>query len=357
MERLGLETLSLLLGGPTPWDAANRPTDWRALLRLARRNVVLVRVDERLQARGIRAPRDPWASAVAAERARIRSTVEVIGRLAEICGSAAVDFVLTKSFQHFPDMGHDVDLLVLDRSRRVDGLLAARLVAMPGRGSLTHRVAGKRAFVVPGCPSPVELHHGRLGLLGEYAAYPAQLVRRRQPLEVDGVRTWVPSPEDQLLVQALQRIYVHLSLRFSEVLSAATALRSAALDWDYLAATARAIGILDGLACYVGYVQEIHRRSAGARLEAPAVRVLAAPRWAGSPRFRGDAYRFPVARVLGRVYGAKLLADVKTRNWRGVGRLGLLLPLAVVVGARNLARLAARSWAGLRPAHAGGTQA
>ena len=240
-------------------------------------------------------------------------------------------------------MGHDVDLFVLDRSRRVDQLLRQRIGAVPGAGSLVHRVAGKLTYVVPGYVSPVEVHHGRLGLLGEHAAYPALLARRRQPLDVDSVRTWIPSREDQLVVQVLQRIYAHLSLRLSDVLHTVVIVRHPTFDWDYAVATARRIGILHGLCCYLGYVGEVYQRSAGTRLAWPDVRGLAMPRWAGHPQFRGDHYGFPRGRVLARVYGAKLLSDLKALDWRGVGKLLLLVAIAVVVGLRALCRRAVRS--------------
>ena len=344
MERLGNQALGLLLGGSESWWVGSRLADdeWRALFCLAQTNVITIRLYERLRALGVPVPHDPWAPAVGAEKARIRSTIELIGRLTEICEAAPLDIVFTKSFQHFPDMGHDVDLFVMDRSRHVDGLLRERLGAAPGAGSLVHRLAGKLAYVVPGYSSPVEVHHGRLGLLGEHATYPAMLVRRRQPLEVEGVRTWIPSREDQLIVQALQRIYAHLSLRLSDVLYTVSIIRLPGFDWDYVVATARRIGIVDGLSCYLRYVEEVYRRSVGVPLESPDVRRLATARWAGHPQFRGYLYGFPRGRVLARVYAGKLLADVAALNWRGVGKLVLLVGVAVLVWLRILWRRAAR---------------
>lgn len=336
-ERLGNRALGLLLGVSGSGWLSSRLTDdeWRALLPLAEQNLIAIRLDRRLRELGVPVPH-PWATRLDSERERIRTTVELIGRLTEICEAAALDFVFTKSFQHFPDMGHDVDLLVLDRSRRVDGLLKQQLHAAPEAGSVAHRMAGKRGYAVPGYRSPVEIHHGRLGLLGEHAAYPALLVRRRRRLEVDGIVTWVPSCEDQLIVQALQRIYAHLSLRLSDVLHTVELIRLPGFDWDYVVGTARRMGLLDGLACYLRFVEEVYRRSTDAPLESPAVRRLAAASWAGHPQFRGAHYRFPRGRVLARVYGAKLLADAKSLDWRGVGTLLLLVPVALIVGLRTL---------------------
>lgn len=352
--RFGDWALALLLPSlPRAVDIAAGPLlagddGWDPLRRLAAANVVLVRLFERLQERHALVPPAAVTTALVRERARIRSAVELVRRLTEVFAGANVPVVFVKAFQHFPDMGHDVDVFVLDPQARVDALVRHALGAVPERTSLTSRVAGKRAYSIHGHPVPVEVHAGRLGHVGEHVAFAALVARNRREVAVGGVRTWIPSREDQLIIQVLQRMYAHLNLRVSDVLLTVDTVRQPGLDWDYVTGTARRAGVVEGLARHLAYVREAHLRSTGADLGSPDVRRLAARRWLGSLRFERSRYRFPVLRHLARVYGAKALTDAAGRDWRSLAMLGLLPPLAFTAAVRALVR---------RPAPAPGAEA
>ena len=108
-------------------SAATNPldnVDWDLLLDIARSNSVLVRTAERLAALGVRVA-EPFAAAVAHEQQRVRSMLDLVRHVSRACEKSAIEFVFPKAFQDYPDMGDDVDLLVLPRSLRVDrGILA-----------------------------------------------------------------------------------------------------------------------------------------------------------------------------------------------------------------------------------------
>jgi len=103
-------------------DAARdglRELDWDLLLHVARPNGVLVRTAERLATQGVTVP-DRFATAVAQERQRIRSALELMRQVSLACEAHGITFLFPKAFQDYPDFGDDVDLLVLPRSTRVD---------------------------------------------------------------------------------------------------------------------------------------------------------------------------------------------------------------------------------------------
>jgi hypothetical protein len=285
--------------------------DWDEFRRIAQDNVILVRSARALRKLGVPQP-VAFAEADAQERHRVELTVECIAKISRVCLQEQVAFVFPKAFQHYPDMGHDIDLFLSDQAASIDTLLMRTLSASRTRGSsgLSHRIAGKTGYEISGYPSPVEIHHGRMGQIGEHTVYPALLVKNRQWVTVGGISTFVPSREDQLIFQALQRIYDHLSIRLSDVIHAVTILR-AQLDWQYVIETSRLAGIFDGVCCYLTYVDQIHKAVFGSSVMPPEFRQAAGQHSWGSVRFINGVYRFPTGPVVARVYGAKFVAELR----------------------------------------------
>src|SRR5256886_3133313 len=61
---------------------------------------------------------DRFAAAVAQERQRIRSALELMRQVSLACEAHGITFLFPKAFQDYPDFGDDVDLLVLPRDRK-----------------------------------------------------------------------------------------------------------------------------------------------------------------------------------------------------------------------------------------------
>lgn len=327
--------LRLLLGGE--WRPGEGEPDWVALARFGRRNHVLIRLAERVVESGSR-PAESFVAAVDGERQRVAGLIEVIGAVAAACAAAGIDHVFPKAFQHHPDMGGDVDLLVGSRSPAVDGEILAALPAVAVRPGLPNRIAGATTYHVGGRRVPLDIHHGRLGLLGEHTAYPAQLVSRRRLVEVGGVSVYVPAREDQLVLQGMQRVYGRLSIRLSDILAAVGLVREEGLDWDYVLRVARASGVLPGLGCYLAYVEQVHEPILGPLgLPPEARRQLALDGW-GRVELRSDLYRFPAARVCGRLYASRLGSALASGEWDVARRLCLIPVVAAATVAQKVAR-------------------
>ena len=246
------------------------PEDWRRLLSVTTSNVVLVRCRDAFVQLNIPMQRE-FAAAAATEQERIRETVSLIAKLMALCTSAGIECVFTKAFQHYPDMGHDIDLFVADRSQAIDTLMKDRFDARLLPGSFANWVSGKTGYQIPGRTTPVEIHHGRLGHLGEHERFARKVVARRRQVTVQGITVWVPSVEDQLLLQGLQRIYGHLTIRLADVCASAGLLRRGDLDWDYIFATAEESGIREGFLFYLACIDEIVFSTTGRRLLLPNI--------------------------------------------------------------------------------------
>src|SRR5438034_1347313 len=224
-----------------------------------------------------------------------------------------------------------VDLLVLTRSTRVDGGIIEGLSASPVPRDWGERIAGAVTYRVTGCPSPLDVRHGRLGSVGEHDAFPQVLIEHARVTVVEGIEFAEPPPEDQLVLQGLQRVPGRLRIALSDVVFTVSTLRRSTLDWDYVIATARRYGALPGLGCYLGYVDQIHRDVFARPLLSDTVPgALPLEGW-GRIAFRDGGYRFPIVRANGRLYWGQLRHRIASGDWGGAGRL-FLIPL--VAGAR-----------------------
>ncbi len=214
----------------TKWVAVTTPQE---RIHFLKKNVILIRFYERAQLK------DPLlADAVAEEKRRIELTLKYINQIKSILKEREISFVFTKAFIHVPDMGHDIDLLIGDTSFRADRLLKERLSMRPDFNSIVNYLAGKRGYVVDGCPSELEIHHGRLGHAGEFYDYAQHVIKR--------ANEGAPSDEDQLILRTLQRVYGHRSLRISDALNVQELLKKETLDWSYIRNKADELGVSKG---------------------------------------------------------------------------------------------------------------
>jgi len=133
------------------------------------------------------------------------------------------------------------------------------LLATPVGRDLGDRIAGTTTYRIKGYLSPLDVQHGRLGLVGEHDAFPQVLTRHARPVLVEGTEFAGARLEDQLVLQGMQRVGGRLRVALCDVVFTVSTLRRATLDWNYVIATARQHGALPGLSCYLSYVDQIHR--------------------------------------------------------------------------------------------------
>jgi len=320
--------LRLLLdeGAPPVGGAA---VDWRLLLALARENSVLVRLTARLEQGGLRPPTFVTAEAQRAG-ARARAVLAVVRQIGERCARHEIEFLFPKALQHFPDSGGDLDLLVLTPDRNVDALILEGLAATHRARDLRDHIAGTAIYWLRDSGLVMDVHHGRLGFVGEFPSYAAALIRERRRRRVVAGEEWVvPAPEDQLLLQGMSRVAVRRSFSIADVVATVAIVRANRLDWRYLVSVARAMGVLPGLSCYLTYVEQIHRALCDRDLLPPeAPRDLTHDDW-GRVAFRAGRYRFPTIGVRNRLYWRQLGTAAGRGDWPSVSRL-CLVPVVVV---------------------------
>ncbi len=325
--------LRLLLNDEIPGDALER-VDWHDLLQVTTPGALL-RTTSRLAALGARLPTSVLA-AVERERCRARAGLDLIGHTTRICATHGIACLFPKAYQHYPDMGDDVDVLLLTRSRDADRLILSGLPAVPHRGDLGTRLAGSAAYALGAGVPPLDIQHGRVGTSGEDTSFPALLWAGRQRVTADGVVFDTAAPEHLLVLHGLQRVYGRSGIDLADAAAVIALVRRDSLDWPRVLSLADELGVSPGLSGLLAYVEQIHQEAfARPALPAAARYGLDLDGW-GVVRFDGRAYRYPLLAVGLRVYGHKFVRALRAGRWEAAARL-CFVPLVGVE--RTLRRL------------------
>lgn len=105
-----------------------------------------------------------WAeTALEAERKRIAWATHFLHEICAAFAERSLDVMVIKTFDHWPDLGSDLDLYTSAEPEDVLRLMRSRFNARIAPRSWGDRLARKWNFLVPGLPEAVEVHVGRLG--------------------------------------------------------------------------------------------------------------------------------------------------------------------------------------------------
>jgi hypothetical protein len=326
--------LGILLEDPR---ADTDDLDWDVARRMAQRDRVLLRLADRMQRRD--GPLPPvFTAATHTARAAAAAMLDIVARLTAACESCGAEYVVLKLAHQLPDTGSDVDLLVAGSAPDVDRAIQDHVPALAGRRRPVRKLTGKLRYVTARDGVVVDVHHGRLGPLGEERGLAALLLRqRRQVPATKDLTLWAPGPEDQLLLQAVQ-VCGRRALRLSDVYWTIATARDGRLEWRRLLTTAHALGLEARLSCYLDFVSQVHRDLFQRPLLPADVRSrLDLGAW-GKIAFRGGTFRVPAARAIGRVCLEELRDRVGFGDWTGAGRLCLLPVAAAANRLRSLGR-------------------
>jgi len=311
--------------------------EWETLLPIACENAVLVRIADRVESTGGDLPASV-RQAVREERDRVDRALSLARRLGENCHRHGIRYMLPKLVQHYPDMGRDLDLLVMDESLRVDRLVLDGLLVAAKPVSLRSRIARTTTHVVAPTGLEVDIHHGRLGPLAEHRRFPKDLLEQRRRVSVADSEFVVPCPEHQLVLQGVQKAWGRSSFRLAEVVHTHRAVRRG-IDWARVLDVSAQLSVRHSVSCYLTYAEQVHRDAELGQLIPQSVWSRLKPGGWGRIRFRRARFRFPATWVHTRTYAAMVAHATTTADWRRLERL-TVAPLVAI------AEAAARSGAG-----------
>ena len=204
------EAESILLARATLSKQHLFAKDPERMLRLAKHNKVVLRA-----AAALNLPEESLQSAKK-EVAEVFQLYDVMRKTLEDQG---VSFVVIKSFDSLPDMGHDLDFLVSspEEFARARSLLLREFKVRPQ--SLTHcdKLLGKFSCFLPGFIHDFELYP-TVSQLGEEHLDPNDVMDNRVKRNIEGQEVWLTSNTDRILIRVIHAMYRHNFLKLSDIL-------------------------------------------------------------------------------------------------------------------------------------------
>ncbi len=291
------------------------------------KQVVLLRTINALRKKNITLDQ-VWNDAFISEAKRVRLALHGIGALGQLCTDAKIPHAFTKALQHWPDMGHDIDLFVMDASLQIDALVLSHLKGVPASSSLVNRISKKTGFDLPSVVTPLEIHHGLIGHVGEHTLFGSLMISRLRPQFLDGVTVPTPSPEDLVLIQVIQRFYGHFYFRLSDVLNGWHLLASPNLNWDIIHKTAATLGITRGVTLYTEILKSLRHDVQKNDHSLEGLFHL---------NDTGNALKIPMSLPI-KLFLIKAGHDFAQGQWSGLGRMALIPFLAAVILGRKVLR-------------------
>lgn len=204
------EAESLLLAKALMHNETIHPINKDRILSLAKANKVFLRAAPLLDAPA------PVVAKAKEDAGEAMKLYELMGAEFQRIG---LSFVVIKSFDSVPDMGHDLDFLLSDPNdfHKAQDLLLEKFKADPQ--PLTHcdKLLGKFSCFLPGFTHDFEIYPA-ISQLGEQHIEPSILVKDRTVQNIDGQPVWVNSNPDRALVKVIHAMFRHNFLKLTDVI-------------------------------------------------------------------------------------------------------------------------------------------
>ena len=180
---------------------------------LLKENKVLIRFFNLMKKNDIKI-NDRLLNEVKKEKERICELEVMIFNIATTLKKFSRDFIFIKNYQHYPDMGDDIDIYVIKNYKNIKNEIVKSLGFIELPQKLFHRIGKKIMLKHKTNNIEVELHE-RLGRVGEFNFNNFDILNYTQKYNSEII---IPSNELKMIIQIIQRIYTRSYLRISEIL-------------------------------------------------------------------------------------------------------------------------------------------
>src|SRR6266581_5753196 len=194
------------------------PLNSQKFVELAKLNKVLVRAAPLLK-----------IPPVVAEEADVSAIEawELYDQMSRYFEENGIFYVVIKSFDSLPDIGHDLDFLVPSPSefRKAKDLLVTEFRVRAQ--DLTHcdKLVGKFSCYLPKFVHDFEIYP-TISQLGEEYLVPGDVLKSRKKENVNGRKVWLTSDVDGVLIRVIHAMFRHNALKLSDIIDFANMTRS-----------------------------------------------------------------------------------------------------------------------------------
>lgn len=211
------EAESLLLARALIQNSRINPVDREKFLKLAQKNKVVLRAAPLL---------DIPSKIVNQAKVDVSEAMQLYDLMSKAFKEEDISFVVIKSFDSLPDVGHDLDFLLPQTKdfQRARDLLIGKYKAQPQ--PLTHcdKLLGKFSCFVPGFKHDFELYP-TISQLGEEHVQPQTILKERRIEAIEGRDVWVTSDLDRVLIRIIHAMFRHNFLKLSDIIDFETLAR------------------------------------------------------------------------------------------------------------------------------------
>jgi len=145
--------------------------------------------------------------------------------------SNGIDFVVLKSFDSLPELGHDLDFLISSPSQFMAGksFLVDKMGGKPQELTHCDKLVGKFSCFLPGFTHDFEIYP-TVSQLGEEYFSPQELFVRRIRSRVSGRDVWMMTDTDRVFIRVIHAVYRHNFLKLSDVVDFPRLIQNCSLD-------------------------------------------------------------------------------------------------------------------------------
>jgi hypothetical protein len=264
----------------------------------------------------------------AAENRRAATALAALQSIVACFDECGIPVLVMKTLDHWPDTGSDLDLLALAGGDDVCRIFTQHFQAEKQSLSWGDRLARKFNFRLPDLKELVEVHVGCLGQTGEHQSLARNVMSRRQHKQFGQHSLPVPSPEDQIVIASLQRMYRHYYIRLTDIVNIYGLIAEGQVDFERLRTIAELASIWPGVATLVTVACQ-HAIRYGARdIALPSEVAGAALFHANRTYLQRRFVRIPLVPEATSLFLRQVAGNGRRLDFRAVARLGLLPALA-----------------------------
>jgi len=193
---------------------------------------------------------------------KLEKTVKLIDSSQKVLSKNNIPFSIIKMVVDFPDVGADVDVLILEKDLRE--AKKAILTLKPDfmekgiKGSEYYKKEhfGFR-FEDISFQTEIELYP-KFSSQGETYIPEERIIDRSVIFDYNGIKIIAPSPEDRILITVIHTMFRHGGLiRIMDIINTLDLIENEDLDWNFIYSEAKKYGILQAFLFFVNIINDV----------------------------------------------------------------------------------------------------